>query len=74
MSGKVVTVTGGSGFVGQSVVRGLRDRGYEVRVFDRLRGPLATVLRRRYLGTANGGPRLLAARAVWGSACGTRCR
>jgi nucleoside-diphosphate-sugar epimerase len=64
MSGKLVTVTGGSGFVGQSVVRGLRDRGYEVRVFDRLRGPLTTILRRRYLGTATGGLRLQAARAV----------
>ena len=53
MSRKIVTVTGGSGFVGQILRRGLRARGYEVRVFDRYRSPLVTFLNRRYLGTVN---------------------
>src|SRR5437667_12215030 len=53
MSRKIVTVTGGSGFVGQILRRGLRARGYEVRVFDRYRSLLVTFLNRRYLGTVN---------------------
>ena len=64
MSGRVVTITGGSGFVGQSVVRGLRELGFEPRVFDRLGAPAAALLRRRYLGTARSGPRLRAAQAI----------
>ena len=52
MNTKVVTLTGGSGFVGQILRRGLAERGYEIRVFDRLRGPLVDLLRRRYLGTS----------------------
>jgi nucleoside-diphosphate-sugar epimerase len=50
-----VIVTGGSGFVGQLVQRGLRDRGYRVEVFDRVRGPLVNALRREWLG-ANASP------------------
>jgi nucleoside-diphosphate-sugar epimerase len=53
VSERVVTITGGSGFVGQLIRPGLAARGYEVRVFDRLRGPLVDQLRRRQLGTAS---------------------
>lgn len=52
MSAKVVTITGGSGFVGQLLRVGLPQFGYDVRVFDRMRGPLVKLLRRRYLGTS----------------------
>ncbi len=55
MSEGTITITGGSGFVGQLLQRGLRDRGYEVDVFDRMRGPLVNVLRRTWLG-ANASP------------------
>jgi len=50
-----VTITGGSGFVGQLLRRGLRERGYQIDVFDRLRGPLVCALRRLWLG-ANAPP------------------
>jgi nucleoside-diphosphate-sugar epimerase len=46
----MVTITGGSGFVGQLLRRGLRERGYRVDVFDRMRGPLVNLLRRTWLG------------------------
>jgi NAD(P)-dependent dehydrogenase (short-subunit alcohol dehydrogenase family) len=45
-------VTGGNGFVGQILARGLSELGYEVEVFDRWGGRLVTALRRRYLGTS----------------------
>jgi nucleoside-diphosphate-sugar epimerase len=45
-----ITVTGGSGFVGQLLRRGLRERGYQVEVFDRMRGPLVNLLHRIWLG------------------------
>jgi len=64
MSRGVVTVTGGNGFVGRSVVAGLRGQGYEVRVFDRLRHPLAAPLRRRFLGTSGSPAMLRAAGAI----------
>lgn len=47
---RVVTITGGSGFVGQLLRAGLAERGFEVRVFDRYRGHLVDLLSRRYLG------------------------
>jgi nucleoside-diphosphate-sugar epimerase len=50
MTARTVTITGGSGFVGQLLQRGLRARGYRVDVFDRLRGPLVNVLRRTWIG------------------------
>jgi nucleoside-diphosphate-sugar epimerase len=50
VSGDTVTITGGSGFVGQLLRRGLRERGYRVDVFDRMRGPLINLLRRTWLG------------------------
>jgi nucleoside-diphosphate-sugar epimerase len=55
MGGARVTITGGSGFVGQLLRRGLRERGYRVDVFDRLRGPVVNALRREWLG-ANSTP------------------
>jgi nucleoside-diphosphate-sugar epimerase len=59
MSGVRVTITGGSGFVGQLLRRGLRERGYRIDVFDRLRGPLVDALRREWLG-ANAPPERIA--------------
>lgn len=53
MSKKTITLTGGSGYVGQLLQRGLRERGYRVLVFDQLRGPLVDLLRQTYLGTSN---------------------
>ena len=50
----VVTITGGNGFLGRFLRAGLRELGYEVRVFDTMRGPLVDLLRRRYLGTTPG--------------------
>lgn len=44
-----VTITGGSGFVGQLLRRGLRDRGHEIDVFDRYRGSIVDLLRSRSL-------------------------
>jgi nucleoside-diphosphate-sugar epimerase len=54
MRERTVTLTGGSGFVGQMLQLGLRERGYRVRVFDQYRGPVVNLLRRRYLGTSRG--------------------
>jgi nucleoside-diphosphate-sugar epimerase len=50
MAARTVTITGGSGFVGQLLRRGLPSRGYRVDVFDRLRGPLVDLLRRTWVG------------------------
>ncbi len=50
MTAGTVTITGGSGFVGQLLQRDLRARGYRVDVFDRLRGPLVNALRRTWVG------------------------
>lgn len=52
MSKKVITLTGGSGYVGQILQHGLKQRGYRVVVFDQLRGPLVNLLRQTYLGTS----------------------
>jgi nucleoside-diphosphate-sugar epimerase len=60
----IVTITGGSGFVGQVLRPGLASEGYRVRVFDRLRGPLVDLLRRRHLGTASSLPAVRAARTI----------
>lgn len=67
MSRPIVTVTGGSGFVGQLIRPGLEAEGYDVRVFDRLRGPFVDALRRRHLGTSTSGPVLSVARKVRGA-------
>lgn len=64
MSGRIVTITGGSGFVGQVLRAGLVAEGYDVRVFDRLRGPLVDLLRRRHLGTRSSAGAVRAARTI----------
>ena len=46
----MVTITGGSGFVGQLLRVGLAERGWRVDIYDRLRGPLLNLLRRGNLG------------------------
>ena len=49
---RTLTITGGSGFVGQLLRRGLAAEGWRVDVFDRFRGPLVDLLRHRYLASA----------------------
>jgi nucleoside-diphosphate-sugar epimerase len=49
---ETITITGGSGYVGQLLRRRLSRRDYRVRVLDPYRGVLVDVLRRRYLGGA----------------------
>lgn len=51
---RTVTITGGSGAVGQLLRPGLVRAGWEVRVFDRWRGPLVDVLRRHHLRRTEG--------------------
>jgi UDP-glucose 4-epimerase len=48
---KKIILTGGSGFVGQFLRRGLRKRGYRVEIFDQYRGWMLNLLRGRYFGT-----------------------
>jgi nucleoside-diphosphate-sugar epimerase len=64
MSGPTVTITGGSGFVGQFLRRGLREWGYWVDVFDRIRGPLVNALRREWLGANASNGRIPSARSL----------
>lgn len=52
VSKQIITLTGGSGYVGQILQRGLRRCGCRVIVFDQVRGPLVNLLRRTYLGTS----------------------
>lgn len=60
---RTVTITGGSGFVGQLLRRGLRREGWQVEVFDPYRGPLVNLVRRRYLAASGArGARHAAAR------------
>ena len=54
MSNKIVTITGGNGFVGRILQAGLREQGYSVVVFDQMRGRLVDFLRGRRLGTSSG--------------------
>ena len=63
MSG-VVTITGGSGFLGQLLRVGLEEQGWDVRVFDPYRGRLVNLVRRRRLATAQHPAARRAARAV----------
>jgi nucleoside-diphosphate-sugar epimerase len=49
---KVITITGGNGFVGNVLKTGLQNRGYKIDIFDPMKGLLLNVLRRRYLGTS----------------------
>jgi nucleoside-diphosphate-sugar epimerase len=52
LSKKIVTITGGNGFIGLILQSGLRNLGYQVVVFDRMNGFLVGLLRKRYLGTS----------------------
>lgn len=45
----VVTITGGSGFLGQLLRVGLQREGWDVRVLDPYRGPVVNLVRRRWL-------------------------
>lgn len=47
-----VTITGGSGFLGQLLRRSLAAEDWRVEVYDRFRGPLVDLLRRRHLASA----------------------
>ncbi len=60
----VVTITGGSGFLGQLLRVGLQQQDFEVRVFDPYRGPLVNLVRRRYLAAAERPAARRAARAI----------
>ena len=59
-----VTITGGSGLVGQLVRRGLATHGYRVEVFDRLRGRAVDLVRRRHLIGARAPAARRGARAI----------
>ena len=50
-----VTITGGSGFLGHLLSRA-GGEGFRVDVFDRFRGPLVDLIRRRYLASATSPP------------------
>jgi nucleoside-diphosphate-sugar epimerase len=54
MSNGTITITGGNGFLGRLLQAGLRNQGFQVEVFDQMRGPLVNFLRRRYVGTSHG--------------------
>ena len=64
MHGRVITITGGSGFVGQILQVGLRKRGYRVDIFDQFRGPAVNLLKRRYFGSCDSGLGSGAAQAI----------
>jgi nucleoside-diphosphate-sugar epimerase len=49
---KIVTITGGNGFIGRILQSGLRKQGYQVVIFDRMKGFWVDLLRARYLGTS----------------------
>jgi nucleoside-diphosphate-sugar epimerase len=53
---KRITITGGSGFVGRILRAGLSDNGYEVDVFDRLKGARVDRIRQRTAGTLHSVP------------------
>jgi nucleoside-diphosphate-sugar epimerase len=59
-----VTITGGSGFVGQLLRRGLAAEGYRIEVFDRFRGRTVDLVRRRHLIGARSPAARLCSRAV----------
>jgi nucleoside-diphosphate-sugar epimerase len=61
---RTVTITGGSGFVGQLLRRGLKEEGWEINVYDRFRGPLVDLTRRRHLASATSPRTRSAARAL----------
>jgi nucleoside-diphosphate-sugar epimerase len=53
---RTITITGGSGYVGQLLRRRLPRSDYDVQVFDQYRGLLIDVLRRRYFGSRTDTP------------------
>lgn len=55
MPSHVITITGSSGFVGQTLCAHLPRLGFRIRLFDRLSPLRATLLKRRYWGAATGG-------------------
>lgn len=57
----LVTITGGSGVVGQMLRAGLGAHGYRVCVFDQFRGPLVDLLRQRHFGASRSRVGLVAA-------------
>ena len=61
---RTVTITGGSGFLGQLLRRSLAAEGWRVDVYDRFRGPLVDLMRRRYLASATSSSARRAARAI----------
>ena len=61
---RTVTITGGSGFLGQLLRRSLAAEGWRVDVYDRFRGPLVNLMRRRYLASATSSSARRAARAI----------
>jgi UDP-glucose 4-epimerase len=61
---RTVTITGGSGFLGQILRRGLATEGWRVDIYDRFRGPLIDLMRRRYLASATSSSGLRVARAI----------
>jgi nucleoside-diphosphate-sugar epimerase len=61
---RTVTITGGSGFLGQLLRRGLVAEGWQVDVYDRFRGPLIDLLRRRHMASATSPYARRAARAI----------
>jgi nucleoside-diphosphate-sugar epimerase len=61
---RTVTITGGSGFLGQLLRHGLEAEGWRVDVYDRFRGPLVDLMRRRYLASATSPYGRRAARAI----------
>ena len=62
-----MTITGGSGYVGQLLRHGLPRHGFRVDVFDQFRGPLVNSLRRRYLASTSLAPVRPVARAIRGT-------
>jgi nucleoside-diphosphate-sugar epimerase len=48
---RTVTITGGSGFLGQLLRQSLAAEGWRVEVYDRFRGSLVDLLRRRHLAS-----------------------
>jgi nucleoside-diphosphate-sugar epimerase len=61
---RTVTITGGSGFVGQMLCRRLAAEGWRVNVYDRFRGPLVDLMRRRHMASATSPPARRAARTI----------
>jgi NAD(P)-dependent dehydrogenase (short-subunit alcohol dehydrogenase family) len=61
---RTVTITGGGGFLGQLLHRSLVAEGWRVDVYDRFRGPLVDLLRRRHMASATSPYARRAARAI----------